>query len=51
MGKPVPDPKRFVLSARFTVDEKRALLAIAKKRRLPVSEIIRERLLGTMVGA
>jgi hypothetical protein len=51
MGKPVPEPKRFVLSARFTREEKRALMEIAKKRRLPVSEVIRERLLGTGLGA
>jgi hypothetical protein len=50
MGKLVAKPKKCVLSARFTREEKLALEAYAKKRGAPLSEIIRERLLGTNVG-
>jgi hypothetical protein len=49
--KKAANPRQVVVSARLTREEKRALDAYAKKRGVALSEIVRERLLGTMVGA
>jgi|GEM_PF-6621797 len=51
MGKKVEEPREHIVSARLTTTERNALKRIAKKRRLPLSDIVRERLLGTrLVG-
>lgn len=50
MGKKIELSKKYIVSARLNKTEHAALAAIARKRRVPLSEIVRERLLGTMLG-
>lgn len=50
MGKKIVRPKKFIVSARLNQEEHAALKRIAKGRKVPLSEIVRERLLGTNVG-
>lgn len=50
MGKSVEDPRKCIVSARFTPAERDILRRIARKRRVPLSQIVRERLLGTRLG-